>query len=250
MVQERTVLIGDQSYVVVVSDQIEALLAAQAAGRAVLGIEEENQWNLKGIPYVVPSEEAVTEELLELVLRRYLGLPWLICRTERLTIRELTKEDVFHIPKKEWRQQEAVFYHPDSLASYIENQYRFYEYGIWAVVHRRTGQLIGLAGVSNPGLPEEMEAYLDKMKNTLWLELGYHVFRSWRRKGYGREAAAAVMDYSHQVLEARLCALINRDNGASLQLAERLGMNAVMKGSFPFGEQQEGILYTEPPLPI
>ena len=34
--------------------------------------------DLQGIPYVIPSMEYVTEELTELILRRYLGLPWLI----------------------------------------------------------------------------------------------------------------------------------------------------------------------------
>ena len=100
MVRKYKAFIENRSYVVVVSDEIQALLEAQAAGRAVVGVAEIDEWDMKGIPYVVPSWEDATEELLDLVLRRHLGLPWLIDKTERLIIREFVREDALCIPEE------------------------------------------------------------------------------------------------------------------------------------------------------
>ena len=76
----------------------------KAAGRAVLGVENavQGDWSLRGIPYVVPGWEYDTEELEELILRRHLGLPWMIDLTERLMIREFVKGDVKQIPEEEY----------------------------------------------------------------------------------------------------------------------------------------------------
>lgn len=262
MVWEQKVLIEDKSYIVVVADEIQALLAAKAAGRAVVGVAQGEDWDMKGIPYVVLSREDVTKELLELVLRRHLGLPWLINETERLMIREFVREDAGRIPEEEYGREEAVFRSGDLLALYIKNQYGFYEYGTWALVHKRSGRLIGMAGVSNPRLPADMERYLGELeqnsRNTeaegngapiSWLELGYHIFRPWRRQGYAREAVAAVMCYSHKVLEARLCALIPARNRPSCRLAESLKMQAVTKRSIAPHTFEKQILYVEPPFP-
>ena len=104
MVTERSICLDGKTCTAVISDEPEALLAAKAAGRAVVGVESERTgiWELKGIPYVIPDFEDATDELLDLVIRRHLGLPWNICRTDRLLIRELTADDACHIPEDEY----------------------------------------------------------------------------------------------------------------------------------------------------
>lgn len=229
MLIQRKLLLEGQEHTILISDEQEALLAAQAAGRAVVGVERgPSAVHLSGIPYIVPDLSDVTDELLELVLRRHLGLPWLIGETARLTIRELTPEDAGRIPSEENETEEAVFRSRKLLESYIRHQYGFYEYGTWALVLRETGQLIGLAGVSNPKLPPELEKRLAEVLSNQdddpWLELGYHIFRPFRQLGYGREAVLAIASYTREVLNARLCALIQKTNKASRALAEDLGM--------------------------
>lgn len=259
MVVERSVLIEDNSYIAVISDEPKALLAAKAAGRAVVGVEREGSlWRFKGVPYVVPSLDDATPELLELVMRRHLGFPWHIEQTPRLLIRELVTEDALNIPEEEYREEEKLFRSPEMLELYRKNQYGFYEYGTWALVRREDGRLIGLAGVSNPRLPNEMEACLEGLNGAVsrpeglnreisrtegpeakparpedgpglpWLELGYHIFRPFRSLGYGKEAVDAIAGYSHEVLGVRLCALIHSENQASRRVAESLGMKCVM----------------------
>lgn len=253
MVAEQMIRIEDRECIAVISDEPQALLAAKAAGRAVVGVEGKGEdiWNMRGIPYVVPSFEDATHELLELVARRHLGLPWHICLTDRLLIRELMNEDAPHIPEEEYGPQEAIFRSRELLDLYRKNQYGFYEYGTWALMRREDGVLAGLAGVSNPDLPPAMEARLESLRgkgdSLPWLELGYHIFRPFRRMGYGMEAVSAIADYSRQVLGVRLCALIHRENQASRRLAEGLGMKLIME----IDTESSGgrLLYAESPGP-
>ena len=79
MVIEYRIQLDGVSHPVIISDEPEALLAAQAAGRAIIGVQGDgNKWYLKGVSYVIPGFEDASRELAQLVLRRHLGLPWLI----------------------------------------------------------------------------------------------------------------------------------------------------------------------------
>lgn len=276
MVIEYSIALDGRSHPVVISDEPEALLAAKAAGRAIIGVEGNgNKWNITCAHYIIPDFMSASRELAELVLRRHLGLPWTIGTTGRLLIREFVKEDAGRIPEEEYGMEENVFRSPELLAHYIEKQYGFYEYGTWALEEKGSGALVGMAGVSNPRLPKDMEGMLSRFEAALsgtsdsgaalsgaidsgaalsgtsdssaalsgasdsgpdkqgqepclpWLELGYHIFRPFRRRGYAREAAAAIRDYAHEVLGARLCAMIQTKNQASRAVAEGLGMECI-----------------------
>lgn len=266
MVIEYSIALDGRSHPVVISDEPEALLAAKAAGRAIIGVEGNgNKWNITCAHYIIPDFMSASRELAELVLRRHLGLPWTIGTTGRLLIREFVKEDAGRIPEEEYGVEEKVFRSPELLAHYIEKQYGFYEYGTWALEEKGSGALVGMAGVSNPRLPKDMEGMFSRFEAALsgaidsgaalsgaidsgaalsgasysgpdkqgqepclpWLELGYHIFRPFRRMGYAREAAAAIRDYAHEVLGARLCAMIQTKNQASRAVAEGLGMECI-----------------------
>ena len=276
MVIEYSIALDGRSHPVVISDEPEALLAAKAAGRAIIGVEGNgNKWNITCAHYIIPDFMSASRELAELVLRRHLGLPWTIGTTGRLIIREFVKEDAGRIPEEEYGMEENVFRTPELLAHYIEMQYGFYEYGTWALEEKGSGALVGMAGVSNPRLPKDMEGMLSRFEAALsgtsdsgaalsgaidsgaalsgtsdssaalsgasdsgpdkqgqepclpWLELGYHIFRPFRHMGYAREAAAAIRDYAHEVLGARLCAMIQTKNQASRAVAEGLGMECI-----------------------
>lgn len=270
MKQERTLLIEGRKYTLLISDEPQALLEAKASGRAVLGCMSSGKtdekatgsWDLKGIPYVIPSIEYATDELTELILHRYLGLPWLIDETERLVIREFIKEDAKNIPEEEYGKEEEIFRDPDKLEAYIKNQYGFYEYGTWAVLKKAEKNavkkdntvkkdnivLIGMAGVDNPQIPETALQALPALPDGLcWLELGYHIFKTYRKNGYAKEAAIAILSYAHEVLSARLCAWIEKKNKASCALAESLGMEAVkiISGQTASGWPEGYLLYAE-----
>ncbi|MCC2817657.1 GNAT family N-acetyltransferase [Lachnoclostridium pacaense] len=261
MVMEYNISLEGRSHPVVISDEPEALLAAKAAGRAIIGVENDgNKWNITCAHYIIPDFTSATRELAELVLRRHIGLPWIIGTTERLIIREFVKDDAVRIPREEYGMEENVFRSPELMAHYIEKQYGFYEYGTWALEEKESGALVGMAGVSNPRLPKDLEEMLRRFETGLpgtglpgtglpgtafsgsedpgqdragqkqclpWLELGYHIFRPFRRMGYAGEAVVAIRDYAHEVLEVRLCAMIQTKNQASRAVAEGLGMECI-----------------------
>ena len=227
MTKERRIRIDGTDHRLLISDEPQALLAAKAAGRAVLGVENavQGDWSLRGIPYVVPGWEYDTEELEELILRRHLGLPWMIDLTERLMIREFVKGDVKQIPKEEYAGEEAVFRSEETMEQYIRSQYAFYEYGTWALVRRETNELVGMAGVSSPGAEIfEQYALRNLPEKSQWLELGYHIFRPYRRRGYAREACEAVIAYAEQEFSCRIRAAVKPDNTASVRLLKKLGI--------------------------
>ena len=61
------------------------------------------------------------------------------------------------------------------------------------------------------------------------LELGYHIFRPWRRMGYGLEGCQAVLDWEEKELALPVYVRIRKDNLASLRLAEKLGFSGKME---------------------
>lgn len=235
MVKEIQVRVEDIGITVVISDEPEALLAASAAGRAVVGVEkmppEGREMSGNGViyaPYIAPGWEYATAELAELAARRFLGLPWIIGETERLVIRELRAEDRGLIPpEEELSAAEELFRDEEKLSTYIQIQYGFYEYGTWAVLRREDGRLVGLAGVVQPRLPGELEACLDeacRAGGRPVLELGYRIFAPYRQCGYAGEACREILKYTGEVLACRVCALIAEENKASRKVAESLGM--------------------------
>jgi RimJ/RimL family protein N-acetyltransferase len=84
-------------------------------------------------------------------------------------------------------------------------------YGLWAVVERDTGEVIGRAGLINP---------ID------WPgpEVGYLLGKRWWGRGYATEAAAAAMAWGFTTIGfERLISLIDPANAPSIAVAERLG---------------------------
>jgi RimJ/RimL family protein N-acetyltransferase len=87
-------------------------------------------------------------------------------------------------------------------------------YGLFTIVHRDDGVIIGDCGLEHmdvDGAPE--------------VELGYDLRSDYWGRGLATEAATAVRDHAFDALGVgRLISLIKPDNHASRRVAERLGM--------------------------
>ncbi len=234
MTEERTVWLEGKPYTVVLSDEKEALLAARAAGRAVVGVEKccqadgepdsadpamPEQHFFLPADYVAGSPDDADERFLERVLRRHLGLPWIIAETRRLLIREFTVSDAADVVREDSdREADRIFYTPERLEAYIRHQYRFYEYGIWALIDKESGRLIGKAGVS---------AAEEGQKGGL--ELGYHIFTPYRGQGYAVEACRGILDMLRNACwfgdggGITVRARTHADNRASIRVLEKCG---------------------------
>ena len=212
-------------YPVTVSDDNEALLAAAAAGRAIIGIWDPSVRPLgagfDACLYLVCEMEAADDMLLEKAVRRQYGLPWIIAQTKRLLIREFTKDDPLEAESAD--DGDGVFSDRARREDYIDNQYRFHECGIWALVLKKSGLIIGKAGITAG-------------------ELGYHIYGPFRGRGYAFEACSAILGYAEEELGLRHVRIkTGEGNEASVRLAEALGFSRTEDT----GQKSEGILTFE-----
>ncbi len=239
MTWDREITVEGNVFRVTISDDHQALCSAYAEGRAVIGLwnRERKDQCLNPARYVAESVQDIDDVFLERVVRRKEGLPWQIAVTERLTIREFIPEDCHCVPKEpDNGNSGSIFLQEDLLTDYIRYQYGFYEYGIWAVVQKDTGLLVGKAGICNLELSGQDEFSEAVNNDDTPIELGYHIFSPYRRKGYGREACKAVLDYAVTAVTDRVYARIDPDNLSSVKLAEELGFRLIAQiynGSAP-----------------
>lgn len=221
----KEVTVEGTRYPVTVSDDNEALLAAAAAGRAIIGIWDPSVRPLgagfDACLYLVCEMEAADDMLLEKAVRRQYGLPWIIAQTKRLLIREFTKDDPLEAESAD--DGDGVFSDRARREDYIDNQYRFHECGLWALVLKKSGLIIGKAGITAG-------------------QLGYHIYGPFRGRGYAFEACSAILGYAEEELGLRHVRIkTGEGNEASVRLAEALGFSRTEDTE----QKSEGILTFE-----
>ena len=93
-------------------------------------------------------------------------------------------------------------------------RYRKWNFGLWAVILKETGIMIGQCGLT-----------MQPWKETEVLEIGYLFNRAYWHKGYATEAARACKKYAFETLQAEeVCSIIRDINTASQNVAIRNGM--------------------------
>lgn len=242
MTQEYEVRVDGNIYTVTISDEEQALLAAKAAGRVVVGLlHGEERRNLSAAEYLVEELETADRQYLERVVRRNLGLPWMIAETERVIIREFTLEDIPWMMQAEaglsggmWEAGEKA-----GWEAYIRNQYCFYEYGLWAVVRKSDNVILGVAGVSDcdigrirgldvKGTVNPADAVnTSRASANMQLELGYHIFESYQGQGYAVEACRTILDYIKKELDCPVYAVTYAANERSVRLLSKLDFELI-----------------------
>ncbi len=147
--------------------------------------------------------------------------------TERLYLREMTQADYPALAAILQDEQTMYAYEGAFSAAetqdWLENQLRRYAqlgYGLWAVVLKETGQMIGQCGLTR-----------QRWKEREVLEVGYLLNRAYWHRGYATEAAIACREYAFQSLHAEAVGSIIRDtNTASQNVAKRNGMRLADTG--------------------
>ena len=154
---------------------------------------------------------------------RKAGRPVEIARTERLLIRETVDADIPELYRIGTDASVAKYIEPmrptleEEIAytkAYVRHMYAFYDFGLWTVLDKDTsGQehVVGRAGL----FPSER---LDGQ-----IEMGYMIAPECQGKGYGKEAAEAVLHYAFDVLDLEEVHLFAaEENSASVKVAEAL----------------------------
>jgi RimJ/RimL family protein N-acetyltransferase len=145
----------------------------------------------------------------------------LILETERLLLREFVPEDADALMRV-LSDAETMRHYPAALdrAGVMEwitrNRRRYTQagHGLWAMVLKSSGELIGDCGLTRQTVDGVEE-----------FELGYHVRRDLWGRGYAPEAAQACRDYGFERLGTeRIISLVRVGNLPSRRVAEKVGM--------------------------
>ena len=145
----------------------------------------------------------------------------MIFETERLFARKLTKDDfgslcrILQDPEVMYAYEHA--FSDAEVNSWLERQLKRYVtdgFGLWAVILKETGSMIGQCGLT-------MQDWNGKMVP----EIGYLFEKAYWHRGYASEAAKGCKEYAFQSLKLPRVYSIIRDNNLPAQrVAERNGM--------------------------
>jgi RimJ/RimL family protein N-acetyltransferase len=150
-------------------------------------------------------------------------------KSERLRLRPYTLADeaglfdVFADPDARTFYPEMS--DPAKVRGWIEWNLRNYDefgFGLWALELKASGEFIGDCGLTHQDVEGRSE-----------LEIGYHVVRRERRKGYATEAARACLDFGFRRTScASICSIVRPSNTASCAVAARIpyGVPRVSQG--------------------
>lgn len=174
-------------------------------------------WNAE---IAVQNLEDISLDFLIKVYQRYRKIPWHIAETERLEIREMSENDLdslYAIYQSEdvTRFTEGLYEDRETelqyIRGYIKNIYAYYGYGVWLLIEKKTGRLVGRAGISHrPGYEEA--------------ELGFLLGKEFWHQGFAFEACQKIIQIAKEVFEMNsLQALVKKENLASIKLLGKLG---------------------------
>ncbi len=145
----------------------------------------------------------------------------MILETGRLYLRRLELSD-YDALCRILQDDETMYAYEGAFSSeevreWLSRQLRRYEehgFGLWAVILKDTGRMIGQCGLT-----------IQPWKDREVLEIGYLFERPYWHKGYAAEAARACRRYAFDVLGAEeVCSIIRDTNIPSQKVALRNGM--------------------------
>lgn len=175
-----------------------------------------------GLAYGCEEIEQLDADYFDRIYRRCKQLPWTILQTKRCVLRETTEDDIdaFYEIYREpsiTKYTENLFSKREQEVEYVRDYrmyvYEFYDFGIWTVLKKETGEIIGRAGLS----------YREGFELP---ELGFVIGVPWQRQGFAYEVCQAVMDYGREILGFEsFQALVEPGNDVSLRLCRKLGFD-------------------------
>lgn len=140
--------------------------------------------------------------------------------TERLTLREMTHGDFDALyavlGDREIMQHYPYEFDEERVRAWIDRnieRYRIFGFGLWAVCLKDTGEMIGDCGLT-----------MQNIGGVIKPEIGYHIRRDMQRRGYAREAAEAVRDWTFEKLPFNIIfSYMKYTNEPSAKTAESWG---------------------------
>ncbi len=158
-----------------------------------------------------------------------MNVPSTILETERLVLRRLTMDDLDDLAAL-YRDPEVRRYFPEGTLTYEETReelawiidvyYSRHGFGLWATIHKETGDFIGRCGL----IPWTIDGRDE-------VEVAYLLAKDHWGQGLATEAARAILRYGLEELQlTRLLCLVDPAHRASRRVAEKLGMALEREG--------------------
>ena len=146
----------------------------------------------------------------------------MVIETERLFLREMAYDDFWALYQvltdSDIMQHYPYRFDENRVRNWIERnieRYRIFGFGLWAVCLKDTGEMIGDCGLT-----------LQNIEGEMLPEIGYHIRADYQRKGYAKEAAAAVRDWAFANTDyPALYSYCKYTNVGSYKTAESIGMH-------------------------
>lgn len=153
-----------------------------------------------------------------------------ILETERLIFRHFLPDDLDSLYAL-YRDREVRQYLPEGTLTYEETKEELEwfldgypqrpQLGLWATIYKATNQFIGRCGLLPWTIDQRPE-----------VEVAYMLAKAYWGQGLGTEAAQAILNYGLEKLHLpRLICLIDRENQASIRVAQKIGMTFEKEGS-------------------
>lgn len=146
-----------------------------------------------------------------------------ILETPRLRLRKMEQSDYTDLCKM-LRDIDVMYAYEHAFEEcevheWLDRQigrYRLYGFGLWAVILKETGEMIGQCGLT-------MQDYAGQQV----MEIGYLFRKDFWHHGYATEAAIGCKKYAFEILHAdEVYSIIRNSNIASQNVAIRNGMTA------------------------
>ena len=153
-----------------------------------------------------------------------------ILETERLIFRHFLPDDLDSLyvlySDREVRQyltEGTLTYEEtkEELEWFLDGHPQHPQLGLWATIYKATNQFIGRCGLLPWTIDQRPE-----------VEVAYMLAKAYWGQGLGTEAAQAILNYGLEKLHLpRLICLIDRENQASIRVAQKIGMTFEKEGS-------------------
>lgn len=214
----------------IVTDRADIAEHCLQRGFAVIGYlhEKNKDAAFHGVRYLIEDISGLDAPFCELAFCRAHQLPYTVFETSRCIVREITAEDVtrlyeIYADPTITSYIEALYADETAersyIRDYIDNVYGFYGYGMWVVINKADGRLIGRAGIE----PKEDFA-----------ELGYVIAREYQNQGYATEVCRGVLLYAADRLGLPdVYVRVQKENAASIRICEKLKFQPVPRSSDP-----------------
>ena len=157
-----------------------------------------------------------------------------ILETQQLLLRHLVIEDLDELFAF-YSDPDVVKYIPDAPRSYEETKEelewfmnghpKFPELGLWATVHKDSGQIIGRCGL----LPWTIDGQHE-------VEVAFALSKPFWRQGLATEVAQALVQHAFEHLKlSRLICVIDHENKGSIGVATKIGMTFEREAQDKYG---------------